>query len=514
MFKDRTIEPNPIIIKELRSRMRGPRPFITLTGMLILLSGITYIAYRISMSYYDYYTGIALSAQIGQTLFTMLIFLLLLFILIITPAVTTNAISSEKENLTYEMLMTTPLHPAKILWGKLFSALSYVFLLIFAAIPIASLIFVFGGVTIRVMVKSIIILITIAITTGIFGLLMSTLLKRSSRATVVSYVVIAILIIGSILIFGAIGVLINDEPPRWILVLNPVSIMASGISGTTYNSYSLGLMPVLAADFSAINGSTVGLNFIPRPLYHYSLPIMGYLSIFMYALATRLLVPSRRWRVSRKDAIVFVGVIAALTAIMLAGFFSTVKNYELATMPESGMIEGLIDQFAPVSVEIPVMPVKEAQLEAGQLEEVSILEISDADLATIYSQALLEAIAIWEKSSPFEIETVYLLQTIAIDEDENSNYSLPAEYQTQISDNLETLGIKSNWIVGLEEIMPISAVTYTFMFTTAQINTDGTGESVIYGYEHGVLDFEYSYTFTNEEMDWIILDSSATYYEE
>ena len=169
MFSKIRLNSKPIIVKELRSRMRGPRPFITITVMLVLLSGITYGVYWIALTTLSSYSGTPISPQIGQSLFVMLSFLLLMVICILTPAVTAGAISSEREQLTYEMLLSTPLHPAKILWGKLFSSLSYVFLLIFSAIPIASLIFVFGGVTLREMLKSFIILISVTITLGSLG---------------------------------------------------------------------------------------------------------------------------------------------------------------------------------------------------------------------------------------------------------------------------------------------------------------------------------------------------------
>jgi ABC-2 type transport system permease protein len=119
---------NPIIVKELRSRMRGPRAFIILTVVLTLMGLISYALYKITLitSSWSYSP---LSPQVGQTLFISLALLEMLMVLILTPAVTAGAISSEHEKLTYEMLLTTPLPPTRILWGKLVSALSYIFLL-------------------------------------------------------------------------------------------------------------------------------------------------------------------------------------------------------------------------------------------------------------------------------------------------------------------------------------------------------------------------------------------------
>ena len=66
---------NPIIVKELRSRMRGPRAFAVLTGPLLLLGTISYILYRIVLAATPYYSSYPLSPQIGQVLFTGLAFL-------------------------------------------------------------------------------------------------------------------------------------------------------------------------------------------------------------------------------------------------------------------------------------------------------------------------------------------------------------------------------------------------------------------------------------------------------
>ncbi len=108
---------NPIIVKELRSRMRGPRAFITLTSALLFMAFISYAFYQLviltsTRSYSP------LSPQVGQTLFTALAILEMMLICLITPAVTAGAISSEYENLTLEMLLTTPLKPARIYGGS------------------------------------------------------------------------------------------------------------------------------------------------------------------------------------------------------------------------------------------------------------------------------------------------------------------------------------------------------------------------------------------------------------
>ena len=514
MFKKNTFEANPIIIKELRSRMRGPRPFITLTVMLILLSGLTYGVYRVAVTYFDYYTGAPLSPQIGQMLFTMLIYLLLLSILIITPAVTSNAVSREKENLTYEILMTTPLHPAKILWGKLFSALSYVFLLIFAAIPIASLIFVFGGVTLRDMVKSAIILTLIAITIGVFGLFMSTLLKRSTSATVISYVLIAVFIIGSIVIYGAVGVLTRAEPPRWILALNPVSVLASGISNLSLSNFNTGLLPVLAADLGAIDGSTFGIDYIPRPLYHYSLPLYGLLSLVFYALATRLVLPTRRWRITRKDVLIFLGTLLALIVVVIFGLFMTIDQYERAVVPDAPIINNLIGPMARPLIPPDIAPAIEfAQSEevAVPAPEVSILELSDDELPMIYSQAINEVVFFLQNSTIQFPSTFFLIKTLISSSDDQSNYLLTEDAQDEITAALSEYDLNYIWFERLADTDKLSQDGIKIVFSTMSINIDGTAKSTIWGYQQDNLLFQYNYSITSEDGIIQISESDFSY---
>ena len=121
------LSPNPIMIKELRSRMRGGRAFLTLTVVLVLMAAFSYVLYQLVLSTMQY-SGMPLSPQIGQSLLGGLGLLLLMAIAAVAPAVTAGAISGEQEKLTYEMLLATPMRPASILWGKLVSALSYLFL--------------------------------------------------------------------------------------------------------------------------------------------------------------------------------------------------------------------------------------------------------------------------------------------------------------------------------------------------------------------------------------------------
>ena len=217
-----------VSIKELRGRMRGRRAFVVLTIYLLLLGAFSFAIYfylkqqaaQIALTNISdpgiprdfpgfpgfpggipgqqtLANGTALSAGIGHGIFGGLLFLETLLVLVLAPAFTTGAISLEREKQTLDMLVTTPLSTLGMIIGKLFSALTYVFLLIVASIPLASLVFVFGGVGPEDLVRAYAFLFALAFGMGAIGLFISAIVRRTQTATVVTFVLVLLLSIGT-----------------------------------------------------------------------------------------------------------------------------------------------------------------------------------------------------------------------------------------------------------------------------------------------------------------------------
>jgi len=363
---------NPILVKEIRSRMRGPRAFITLTVTLVLMAGAMYglVQLMVAISRYSYDV---LSPRIGQTLFAVLAFLELVLVCAITPAVTAGAISGEREKRTYEMLQATPLSPSSILWGKLISALSYIFLLLFAAVPLASLVFVFGGVALRDMLKVLLVLVVLAVSFGMLGLFLSALFGRTGRATVASFVVVLAFLFIPLLGVFAVAVLRNGNGQellawRWMLVPSPISMLSSVLQPATGTGGISGLLPFIGGFWfmdSAI--APISMTSIPRPIYHYSLVFYLGLTLVLYLLTTRLLQPARRWRLRWQEILLAAGLLVGLGAVTAGGFLSTADRYEWVNPPATPspltteVQMGPVQAFpvgTPVVVEVTVEPVK------------------------------------------------------------------------------------------------------------------------------------------------------------
>jgi ABC-2 type transport system permease protein len=321
---------NPVIIKELRSRMRGGRAFAILTAVLVLLALVSFALFRL-VAATSGYGGPPLGPQIGQVLFVGLAVLELLMICFVTPALTAGTISGEREMLTYEMLMATPLNPSSILRGKLFSALSYVFLLIFAAVPMSSLVFTFGGVSLRDMIKVLSVLVVLAVTLGVAGTFMSAWLHRTGRATVLTYLLVLALLVGPTAVYIFVAIVRQAQPPGWILIPNPLSAVFSALTPTASGgglSGALGsLGMILGGRPEVLMGSTSGTAF-PRPLYHYTLALYGIGTLVLYALAARLVRPVRRWQLARREVLTAAVLCLLVGGALVAGFVATAPRYE------------------------------------------------------------------------------------------------------------------------------------------------------------------------------------------
>lgn len=327
MKSPRSFQVNPIIIKELRSRMRGGRAFVTLTAILVFLSAFSYAIARFTLAT-SRYSSTPISPQIGQTVFAGLAFLLLFIICAITPAVTANAISDEKEKLTFDMLVTTPLPPVSILWGKLLSSMSYIFLLIFAAIPMTSLVFIYGGVSMRDMLKTIVMLLVTGLMIGMTGIFLSALLGRSGRAVAVTYILVLALLLGPLFLAAGIGMARQTEAPRILMFPSPISAIFSAMSPSVNPQNLTSMSWMLGGVYWTIASTPFSSDSIPRPLYHYSLPLYLGISLVLYLIATRLVLPTRRWRIRWSEWLLALVLISGFLGMITVGYMLTSNRYE------------------------------------------------------------------------------------------------------------------------------------------------------------------------------------------
>ena len=196
---------NPVILKELRGRMRGGQAFTLLTIYLGLIAMFIVFIYSLIAPTYSFRWDPSLRQEAGKAIFGTVVLLELLLVSFIAPGLTAGAITSEREHQTYEILRATLLSARSLVLGKLGSAFAYLFLLILTAVPLQSLAFLLGGVGLGELIVSGLMLVVTAVFFCTLGIFFSSLLKRTLTATVSSYAAILFSFLALVFVFFLIA---------------------------------------------------------------------------------------------------------------------------------------------------------------------------------------------------------------------------------------------------------------------------------------------------------------------
>lgn len=207
---------NPVMVKELRGRMRGVRGFAIITIFLTLMSFFTVLLYLLRAPA----GGVVVTGDLGRELFIGVLFIELMLIIFIVPALTAGAITNERERKTYDLLQTTLITKATFVVGKMQSALGYIVLLLLSAIPLQSIAFLFGGVSEAELILALLALLASAIVLGAFGMFFSSITERTLAATIRSYTVALAITVGLplvalVLFQNAYGNVVNSFTNRF-----------------------------------------------------------------------------------------------------------------------------------------------------------------------------------------------------------------------------------------------------------------------------------------------------------
>lgn len=179
---------NPVINRELRGRMRGPRAYWILLGYLLILSISILLAYAAARSNFAHNAyGSQASFTAGRQFFTILFTVQAILVSLIMPALTSGAISIEREQRTLDMVRCTTLKPWAIVMGKLVSSVSFIVLLLTSSLPLVSISFLLGGVAPDEVISAYAMLVCDALLFGAAGLAWSTCVAATGGATALTY---------------------------------------------------------------------------------------------------------------------------------------------------------------------------------------------------------------------------------------------------------------------------------------------------------------------------------------
>jgi len=120
-------------------------------------------------------------------MFIFISFVQLGLIAFMAPGLTAGVISGEREKQTLNLLLTTQQSSASIVISKLVSSLSFMALITLATMPVYSIVFLFGGISPGQLGMVFLFYWFTMLALGSFGILFSTLFKRTMLAVIVAY---------------------------------------------------------------------------------------------------------------------------------------------------------------------------------------------------------------------------------------------------------------------------------------------------------------------------------------
>ncbi len=183
---------------------------------------------------------------------------------------------------------------------------------------------------------------------------------------------------------------------------------------------------------------------IPRPLYHFSIPLYAGGTIVLYLLTTRLLQPAHRWLLNKKEILVSVGLFFGLVLIVVGGYFSTASHYEW------------IQVTRPASQQNSVMTVP-AQLQGGILSSQPLANVSTQEEIVLYSSVIRQMVSEMNTASPkgSQIVDVYVLGTTSLGNTSGQEEEvdlLTDEVQKSVLEQLKDLPNTIQWISNMKQM--------------------------------------------------------------
>ncbi len=232
-----SLRDNPVLRRELIERMRGAKAVAFLTIWLACLTGICVLAYLGTVAINDGFgVDIGQLGRVGREIYEWVLFGMLLLMLFFVPGLTAGAITGERERQTLVPLQVTLMRPVDIVLGKLSAALAFLVFLVVAALPLLSVSLLVGGVGVFDMVRGLGMLLFTGLVLGSVGVWISSQVKRTTSATVLSYAVALVFTIGSFVAMAIIAIIqaaldpFDDvDVPESLLAFNPFGGIGSAL---------------------------------------------------------------------------------------------------------------------------------------------------------------------------------------------------------------------------------------------------------------------------------------------
>lgn len=185
---------NPVVTRDLRVRMRGARAYWNQAAYLLMLGLLAVAGYYVAASRDTYgpsgtFDPVLIQGKLHE-FYTFIFMALAGLISLIAPALTAATITTERQNLTLDMLVTTPLSATQLLYGKLLSSVAFITLLLVLSLPASALCVMLGGATLGDVFRIYFVICIDGLVIAAIGLYFSCAVRQSLAAILWTYLAV------------------------------------------------------------------------------------------------------------------------------------------------------------------------------------------------------------------------------------------------------------------------------------------------------------------------------------
>lgn len=216
---------NPIYKKEMIMELRGlkfPIVILIYNGILALI-GMLIFTTDAGSDLLD-----KMTAYIDTTsVYSVLLMIEYVIVLFIVPVYAASRVSCEYEKGTIQLLMLTKMNHFQIIWAKLCAVVTLIIILVLSSIPVFAIILYQVGISAIIFIKYIFIVITTTMFVGCLGVLVSTILKKTIPAILVTYLILIVLTVGTFYLMKMVPI---------VMLVNPIFTMLKLITESAPSS--------------------------------------------------------------------------------------------------------------------------------------------------------------------------------------------------------------------------------------------------------------------------------------
>ncbi|HLG69887.1 MAG TPA: ABC transporter permease [Chloroflexota bacterium] len=301
---------NPVLVQEMRVRMRGGTAYLLLTTIILVFGAFSLATFWAITNIVRPVAPVAIQvagapapaqglpidrilvSQRGPIFFLVMALWAIVLTAFIVPGTTSGSIARERETRTLPLVMSTPLSPLSVVTGKLLAAGSYVVLVIAAGIPLFTLVVMFGGIPNNQLAAVAAIVLVTAFAFSALGVFVSSIARNGLLASLITYTIVLALTLGSYAVYMAASPLSKAVSMKYALYFSPLAAIVSALTQTNSQLNSI------VSQFFREPGTRVAGEW--WSIGHYPLwyvTTAGYLivGVLLVLAASRAINPLRRW---------------------------------------------------------------------------------------------------------------------------------------------------------------------------------------------------------------------------